>query len=82
MMAKKRVPERLWDFAFAWTCEVNNVTVNSSRYANGRTPLEVITGVTPDITKYLDFGFYDWVSFRTNASLGPEELGRWLGVSH
>jgi hypothetical protein len=30
----------------------------------------------------LDFEFYDWVTFRTNAGLGEVALGRWIGVSH
>ena len=59
-----------------------NVTVTTTRHANERTPLEIITGITPDITKYLDFHFYSWVWFRMNAGLGPRTLGRWLGVSH
>ena len=63
LMNKKRVPMRLWDFAFDWVCETGNITVNSSRYAKGRTPIEIITGITPDITEYLDFGFYDWVVY-------------------
>ncbi|KAI2501830.1 Reverse transcriptase (RNA-dependent DNA polymerase) [Fragilaria crotonensis] len=53
-----------------------------SKYAEGRTPLEIITGETPDISEYLDFEFYDWVTFRSNAGLGEVQLGRWLGVSH
>ena len=81
-MHKKRVPERLHNYATSWVCETGNVTVSSSRYAKGRTPLEIITGETPDITEYLDFGFYDWVSFKQNTSLGAPELGRWLGISH
>eukprot|EP00978_Attheya_sp_CCMP212_P008877 scaffold20848_cov68-Attheya_sp.AAC.1 len=82
IMTKKNVPKRLWDFGFDWVCETGNLTANSSRYSKGRTPLEIITGCTPEITEYLDFGFYDWVQFRSNAGLGPIEIGRWLGVSH
>jgi hypothetical protein len=44
--------------------------------------LEIITGETPDISEYLDFEFYDWVLYRSNAGLGEIELARWLGVSH
>jgi hypothetical protein len=44
--------------------------------------LEIITGETPDISEYLDFSIYDWVLFKTNASVTPPELGRRLGVSH
>jgi hypothetical protein len=66
----------------SYIAETGNVIVTSSRYAKGRTRLEIITGETPDISEYLDFGFYEWVTFRQNAGLGPLEIGRWLGVSH
>ena len=56
--------------------------VSSSRYANSRTPIEVITGETPDISEHLDFGFYDWCNYRPNSGLGDNSIGRWLGVSH
>ena len=82
IMLKKNVHPRLWDFGLVWVCETGNLTVSSSRYAQGRTPIEYITGDTPDISEYLDFGFYDWVTYRTDAGLGPLSLGRWLGVSH
>ena len=37
---------------------------------------------TPDITKYLDFTFYDWIKKCTHAGLDELSIGRWLGVSH
>ena len=49
---------------------------------NGRTPIDKLTGETPDISEYLDFGFYDWVIFKENAGLGEFQIGRFLGVSH
>ena len=55
---------------------------NSSRYSKGRTPLEIITRITLDISEYVDFGFYDWVVYKTNAGVGDPEIARWLGVSH
>ena len=82
IMIKKRVPRRLWDYGLVWICETGNITVSSSRYGNGRTPIEFITGETPDITEYLDFSFYDWAIYRANAGLGESSLGRWIGVSH
>jgi hypothetical protein len=82
IMLKKKVPIRLWDYGFIWICEIDNVCANMSKYAEGRTPLEIITGETPDISEYLDFEFYDWVMYRSNAGLGEVELARWLGVSH
>jgi hypothetical protein len=82
IMLKKKVPPRLWDYGFTWVCETENLCANFSKHAHGRTPLEIITGETPDISEYLDFEFYDWVTFRSNAGLGEVRLGRWLGVSH
>ena len=81
-MLKTDVPLRLWDYGFTWVCEVDNICANLSKYADGSTPLEIITGKTPDISEYLDFEFYDWVLLRSNAGLGEVELARWLGVSH
>ena len=44
--------------------------------------MEQVTGETPDISEYLDFGFYDWVWYKDNAGLGENHIGRWLGVAH
>ena len=74
--------DRLWDYGIAYVSETANVMTNGSRYSKGRTPLEIITGITPDISEYVDFGFYDYVVYKTNAGVGQPELGRWLGVSH
>ena len=81
-MVRKKVPKRLWDYLTVWICETGNLSVSSSKYAHGRTSLEIITGETPDISEYLDFGFYDWVVYRSNAGMGEPSLGRWVGVSH
>ena len=48
----------------------------------GRIPLEALTGETPDIYQFLDFGLYDRVWFREDAGLGDTKLGRFLGVAH
>ena len=82
IMHKKEVPRRLWDFGLVWIAETGNLISTSSRYSDNRTPIEIITGDTPDISEYMDFGFYDWVTYRPNAGLGENSLGRWLGVSH
>ena len=81
-MVRKKVPKRLWDYLIIWICETGNLSVSSSKYAHGRTALEIITGETPDISEYLDFRFYDWVIYRSNAGMGETSLGRWVGVSH
>ena len=37
---------------------MGNLAVLTSRYADDRTGIEIITGETPDISEYIDFGFY------------------------
>lgn len=82
IMMRKGVPRRLWDYGIQWVCEITQRTSNSHFALAGRTPFEAITGETPDISEYLDFGFYDRVWFKENAGLGEKLLGRWLGVAH
>ena len=65
-----------------WISETGNLSVSSSKYAKCRTSLEIITGETPVICDYTDFGFYDWVTYRNNTGLGEPAIGRWIGVSH
>ena len=68
-MTKRRVPKRLWDYSIVWVCETMPLTANSSFQLKGRTPLELVTGETPDISEYLDFSFYDWIWYRDNPGL-------------
>lgn len=82
LVIKHSIPMRLWDFVLDYVVDTMNLTVNYSRYSDGRVPLEIITGITPDITEYLDFTIYGWVYFRADGQLGENEIGRWLGVSH
>ena len=69
IILKNKVPERLQYYGLAWISKAGNLSVSSSRYASGRTPLEYITGETPNISEYLDFTFYDWFTYRANVGL-------------
>ena len=78
----RNVHERLWDYGVIWVCEILRHTVSFSRYADRRTPIEIVAGDTPDISEYLDFSIYDWVIFKQNVIIGDTSYGRFLGVSH
>ena len=57
-------------------------TISGTRnIGEGCIPLTQVTGETPNISEYLDFGFYDRVWFKDNASTFPPEPGQWLGIS-
>jgi hypothetical protein len=81
-MIRKRVPRKLWDYGIRWTTQVMQRTSTQAGGLRGACPLEEVTGATVHISEYLDFGFYDHVSFKENAGLGVTSIGRWLGVSH
>lgn len=82
VMTMKHVPKRLWDYGLCWVVEIMQHTASNAGSLKGRTGLEKVTGETPEISEYLDFGFYDACWYRENARLGETKLGRWLGVSH
>ena len=81
-MTKRRVPKRPWDYGTVWVCETMSLTANSSFQLEGRTPLEQVSGKTPDISEYLDFSFNNWILYRDSAGVGDNMFGHWLGVSH
>ena len=61
---------------------IMNQTSTNAGNLKGRTPLDLITGETTDISEYLDFGFYDRVWIREHDGVGPTSLAWFLGVSH
>jgi hypothetical protein len=81
-MLKKKIPSRLWDYGFTWVCETDNVFANMLKYDEGHTPLEIITGDTPNISEHLNFDFYDWVLYWSDAGLGEVEIAKWIRASH
>ena len=81
-MTKKHVPKRLWDYGLRWVVEIMQRMASDASTLHGRTGLEKVTGETPEISEYIDFGFYDPCWYKENASMGETKMGRWLGVSH
>ena len=81
-MHKKKVTKELWDYGMVWISETGNLYILRLHHSSGIMPLKYITGETLGISEYLEFIFYDWVTYRVNAGLGELLLGRWLGVSH
>jgi hypothetical protein len=64
IMHQKSVPKRVWDFGLVYASEIMQRSTNTIYGLHGRTPLEELTGETPDISEYLDFGFYDWCWYK------------------
>ena len=75
-------PRRLWSYGYPFVAKIMQLTASNAGKLQGRTPLEYMTGETPDISEYLDFGWYDRVWYKENAGLGETKIGRFLGPSH
>ena len=56
---QRNIPKRVWDFDIVWEAEIYFRTAGK----DGCPALERLTGDTIDISEYLEFGFYDFVSF-------------------
>ncbi len=84
-LIKNNAPRHLWDYCTIYQCELRNLIAHPYYKLHGRTPYEVVTGRTPDISEYLDFHWYQPIWYFDQEAQFPEErrkLGRWLGVAH
>ena len=70
LMTKILVSKQLWDFGIVWVCKIMSLTAYTSFALEGQTPIKQVKGKTPDISEYLDFGFYDWVWYKDNTGVG------------
>ena len=59
-------PRALWSYGLPHFAKLMQVTATKAAGLAGLTPLGYLTGETPDISQYLDFGFYDWVWYKEN----------------
>jgi hypothetical protein len=75
-------PRRIWNYGVPCVCAIMRMTASYAGALQGRTPMEALTGKTPDTSEHLDFGFYDLVWHKEDAGLGKIQLGRFLNVSH
>ncbi len=84
-MRRTRAPLRLWDYCAIYQCELRNLITHPLYQLNGRTPHELVVGRTPDISEYLDFGWYDNEWYYDQDAPFPTEsrkLAKWIGVAH
>jgi len=81
IMFRRKVPKVYWDYGMRWVCETMSRTSLRDQRIDGGVPLTMVAGETPDISPYLEFGFYDRVWYQDNAGLGVQLPGRWLGVA-
>ena len=80
-MSLHQCPDAFWDFGLSYVLTVRQFIVRNA--ANNRSPIETITGDTPDISEIMDFDFYQWIMYRDQLDKDvPIKMGRWLGIAH
>src|SRR5210317_1955748 len=76
-------PNNMWLLALQYASFVYNHSAVKS--LNWKTPISVLTGITPDISVLLRFAFYELVYFKNDEpsfpSESPESLGRIVGIA-
>jgi hypothetical protein len=84
IMQQTQCPLRLWDLCASYVAEIRNLTAQPLYSLHGRTPFELVTGNTPDISEYIAFKWYQPVWYHDNSTF-PEptrHIARWIGVAH
>ena len=77
---KKNIPPRLWSYQQRYECGLLTMT---ARLKDGCSAHEMVTCDTPNISEYVDFGFYDPIWFWDKPKDdGNPYIDCWLGVSH
>ena len=69
-------------YGIPYVTKIMQITASFLSDTQVRTPMEALTGETPNISQYLDFFFYVRVWFKEDAGIGETKLGRFLGFSH
>ena len=72
-------PRGLYCYGYLYVAKIMQLRYRTAGKLQGKTPLELLTGETSDISKYLDFGWYDRVWYKEDAGLGETKLGQFLG---
>jgi hypothetical protein len=75
---------RLWAYCLSWCTAVRRLTASALPRMKGRTPEEIMTGSTPDISSMIMFDWYQPVYYWTPTVEFPNErklIGRWLGIA-
>ena len=63
---KRDVPKQLWDYGMVYESELMN---RYTRGPNGQTTIEEMTSITPDISEWCNFKFYDLIWYRPHGKL-------------
>jgi hypothetical protein len=76
-------PDSLWYMATQYVAAIHNICTDPS-LPDEMTPMQYLKGVTPDISAYLQFTFWQPILYLDHEAEWPsskERSGRWIGIA-
>ena len=81
LMQVTSTPVRLWCFCYEYSADILSLCATGRFDLWGRTPYEVVTNYTPDISEYVSFSWYQWCWY-LDEDMKCKSLCRWIGPAH
>ncbi len=84
LLDRTRAPDAAWYLAAAYLADVHNHLSNDN-LPNKISPIQFRTGVTPDISPFLQYTFWQPILYLDHESSWPsttERPGYWVGIAH
>ena len=78
---KTLTPIRLWCLCYKYTADIRSLCATTRFELKGRTPYEVVTNHTPDISEYVAFTCYQWCWY-FDEDRRSMSLCRWIGPAN
>ena len=63
LMQRTQTPVRLWCFRYEYAADILSLCASGRFDLKGRTPYEMVTNYTPDISEYTTFPWFQWCWF-------------------
>jgi hypothetical protein len=75
LMQKAGTPQCLWDYCVTYIAEIKALTATDLYVLHGRTPYEMLTGNTPDVSEYVDYAWYSPLWYYEDTLLDSHKFG-------
>ena len=76
-MLKTKSPKQLWDECLEYEQGVHSNTAHDLFELDGEVPETIVSGKTAIITRYSEFGWYDWIYFLDTEVKTLKTNGSW-----
>lgn len=81
MMSTTNTPIRCWCFCYEYCCDILSLCATGRYSQRGRTPYELITNYTPDISELVTFTWFQWCYYFDEGTR-TKHIARWLGPAY